>query len=115
MKKVLFICAVFLALGLTTVSAQSQKMKEKATEKVEELNNQIIAGDKSLALSDEQKKEILEVHIERLKTVKQYKKAGSDKAELKEINKKYYKKIYNSILTKAQKKAKKEGKDKLKN
>ncbi len=114
MKKALFICALFLGLGLTTVAAQSNKMKEKATEKVEELNNEIIAADKSLALSDIQKHQITEIHIERLKTVKQYKKAGSDKEELKEINKKYFKIIFSDVLTKAQKKARSKGKKKLK-
>ncbi len=114
MKKVLFICVLFLGFGGTTGEAQSKKMQEKAAEKVEILNKEIIAGNKSLALNDIQKYQITEIHMERLKALKQYKMTGSDKAELKEINKKYFKIIFDDVLTKAQKKARKKGKEKLK-
>ncbi len=115
MKKVLFICVLFLGFGLTTSEAQSKKMKEKATEKVELLNNEIIAGNKSVALSDIQKYQITEIHLERLKVLKAYRKTGSDKAEIKKINKRFFKIIFEDVLTKPQKKARKKGKEKLKN
>ncbi len=114
MKKVFFICVLFLGFGLTVGKAQSKKMKEKATAKVEVLNSEIIVGNKSVALSDIQKYQITEIHMERLKTLKEYRKTGSDKEEIKKINKRYFKIIFDDVLTKPQKKARKKGKEKLK-
>jgi 1,2-phenylacetyl-CoA epoxidase PaaB subunit len=113
MKKILFTLILLLGFVFTS-QAQSEKVKDKATEKVEELNNQIVAGDKSLALSDEQKTQIQEIHVERIMAVRKANKAGTDKEEIKQINKKYFQKIYNEVLTKKQKKARKVGKEKLK-
>ena len=111
MKKILL--ALIVVLGFTFTSfAQSEKVKEKATEKVEELNAQIVAGDASLALSDAQKEQIYNLHVERIKETRKMRKDGADKEALKEVNQKYFKKIYQEILTKEQKKARKEGKDK---
>ncbi|APY08226.1 hypothetical protein BWZ20_07885 [Winogradskyella sp. J14-2] len=104
-----------MVLGLTAATAQSDKMKAKATEKVEELNAQIVAaGDKSLALSDEQRNKIYELHIARLKELRKVKKADGSKEDRKAINKKYNQQIYKDILTKKQKKARKVGKEKTK-
>ncbi|MDG5490067.1 hypothetical protein [Psychroserpens sp. SPM9] len=114
MKKILFTCILFLGLTMTGF-AQSAKMKEKATEKVEQLNAEIVAGDKSLALSDAQKEQIYNLHIERLQALKKVNKDGGDKAAKKEVNQKYNQKIYKEILTKKQKKARKAGKEKVKN
>ncbi len=115
MKKVLFICVLFLGFGVTTTEAQSKNMKQKATDKVELLNNEIIAGNKSAALSDIQKYQVTQIHMERLKILKEYRKTGSDKAEIQKINKRFFKIIFDDVLTKAQKKARKKGKEKLKN
>lgn len=114
MKKIVLSCILFLGLGLTTSFAQSEKMKEKATEKVEQLNAELIAGDKSLALSEEQKKQVFDIHLERLIAVKKANKSGADKEEMKEVNKKYFKKIFQGVLSKEQMKARKAGKEKLK-
>jgi len=113
MKKILLTCLLFVGLGMTGF-AQSDKMKEKAAEKVEELNAQIMAGDTSQALTEDQKKQILIIQIEKLKELRKIKKADGDKEDRKEVNKKYSQKINKEILTKAQRKAKKAGKDKMK-
>ena len=113
MKKTVIICFLFLGLGLTGF-AQSEKIKEKATEKVEQLNAEIIAGDKSEALTDEQKTQIYDLHIERLKALRKVKKEGGEKEDRQVVNKKYNQKINKEILTKAQRKARKAGKEKLK-
>lgn len=112
MKKTLFAYILFLGLGMTGF-AQSDKLTKKATEKVEQLNAEIIAGDKSEALTDDQKETIFNLHVERLKELRKVKKAGGEKEERKELNKKYIQQIYKEILTKEQKKARKAGKEKL--
>lgn len=112
MKKIIFTGILFLGLAMTGY-AQSDKMKEKATEKVEELNAQIMAGDKSQGLTEAQKEQVYSIHIERLKELKKARNEGADKEKNKEINKKYFQKIYKEVLTKEQKKAKKEGKDSM--
>lgn len=114
MKKIIFICVLFIGLGLTGF-AQSEKVKEKATEKVEQLNNEIMAADESLALSEEQKTQIHKIHVERIMAARKAKKSGVSEEEKKALQKTYFKKIYNDVLTKEQIKARKAGKEKLKN
>ncbi|MCF1191035.1 hypothetical protein LRR18_05510 [Mangrovimonas sp. AS39] len=112
MKKI--ITTFILILGLTiTGFSQSDNMKEKAMEKVNELNEQIVEGDKSLALSKEQKDQVYELHLARLQELKIERKAGGDQDKMKAINKKYFKQIFNDVLTKDQKKARKKGKDQM--
>ena len=113
MKKIVFACILFLGLGFAGF-AQSDKVKEKATQKMEELNKEIIAADKSLALSEEQKTQIYEIHVERIMASRKANKAGVEDEEKKALNKKYFKQIFNDVLTKEQKKARKAGKEKLK-
>ena len=110
MKKIIFTLMLCFTVS-ATVFAQSDKLKAKATEKVEQLNTEILVGDKTQALSEEQKAQIFQVHVERIKALR---KAGAEKEELKEINKKYYQKIFKEILTKEQIKARKAGKEKTK-
>lgn len=107
MKKILFTCILFLGLGLTTGFAQSDKMKEKATERIEKLNAEITAGDASQALTEEQKTKLMALEIEKLKEIRKNKKDGGDNESRKAINKKYAKQIYQDVLTKEQKKARK--------
>lgn len=104
MKKIIFTSILFLGIAMTGF-AQSDKLKEKATEKMEELNSEIISMDKSLALTDSQKQKIEIVHIERIKEVRKARKDGRDQEDIKAINKRYFQIIYNDILTKDQKKA----------
>ena len=109
MKKIIVASILFLGFTISSFS-QSQKLQEKVNDIVKELNSEIIAGDKSQALSDEQKVQIYTIHIERLKELNKAKKNGADKSDKKEINKKYFQKIYKEVLTKDQLKARKKGK-----
>lgn len=110
MKKI--ILAIVLIVGFSSVTlAQSEKLKEKAMEKVEELNAEIVAGDASLALTDLQKEQIQQIHVDRIKETRKLRKDGAAKEDIKAANKKYFKKIFTEVLTKEQKKARKSGKE----
>lgn len=112
MKRI--ITTIIVILGLTlTVSAQS-KMKEKAAERADKLNTEIVAGDKSLALSDEQVAQITAIEMKRLKAARTLRKSNADKEEIKASNKKYFKEMYSDVLSKEQKKARQEGKKMMK-
>ena len=104
MKRIILFCAFFIGIAATGFS-QSENMKEKATEKVEELNAEIASIDKSLALTEDQKRKMEIVHLERMKEVRKARKEGKDQEEIKAINKRYFQIIYSDILTKDQKKA----------
>lgn len=95
---------------ITTGFAQSDKVKEKAMEKTEELNEQIVAGDASLALSKEQMQQIQEIHIKRIMESRELRKADADQQEIKAVNKKYFQQIYKEVLSKEQMKARRAGK-----
>ncbi|WP_228853000.1 hypothetical protein [Aegicerativicinus sediminis] len=110
MKRIITTLIVLISLSFTAYS-QNQKIKDAAKEKVEELNQEIIAGNKDLALSQDQKDKIYSLHIARIEEVRKARKNGSDKDELKVINKKYFQQIYNDVLSKEQKKARRAGKD----
>ena len=101
MKKIIF--TAILLIGF----AQSDKMKEKAKEKVEQINTQITTSDKSLALTDEQREQIFIVQINMMKEVKVLRKEKAEKNAIKAVYKKYGQKIFKEILTKEQMKARK--------
>ncbi|MFG6686074.1 hypothetical protein ACGK9U_05790 [Mariniflexile sp. HNIBRBA6329] len=109
MKKLIVASILFVGLSISGF-AQSDKMKESVKEKVEQLNSELVAGDKSQGLTEEQKTQIYNIHLERLKELKDAKKNGADKDANKVINKKYFQKIYKEVLTKEQVKARREGK-----
>ncbi|MEW4922688.1 hypothetical protein [Algibacter sp. 2305UL17-15] len=109
MKKILFTCLLLLGLSVSGF-AQPKNIIQKANEKIEELNSQIIAIDTSLALTDDQITKIQTLHVNRLKDVKQAKKNGQSKDDIKQINKKCFQKIFKEILTKPQVKAQRAGK-----
>lgn len=113
MKKIIVTCILFLGLGLTGF-AQSEKVKEKATQKVEELNKEIMAEDPSLALSEEQKSQVYEIHVKRIMATRKANKSEASEEDKKAIQKSYFKKIYSEVLTKEQRKARKAGKEKTK-
>lgn len=91
--------------------AQSAKMQEKATAKVEKLNAQITAVNAEAALTAEQKEKITALEIKRMKGIKELKKsdlsAEEVKAKKKEMNKAINKEINKEVLTKEQRQAKK--------
>lgn len=110
MKKLVFLCILFL--GITSVSfSQSKKVEQKAKALTEKLNSEIVAGDKTLALSDEQMSTIEKIQLERIKSLKKLGKDAS-KEDKKALNKKHFQKIYKEVLTKEQMKARKKGKEK---
>ncbi|MFH4967716.1 hypothetical protein V8G61_05870 [Gaetbulibacter sp. M240] len=113
MKRI--ITSILLILGLSlSLSAQS-KMENKAAERAEKFNTEIVAGDKSQALTDDQIAQITELEMNRLKEVRGLRKSNADKEAIKAVNKKYFKQMYSEVLTKEQKKARSKGKDKVKN
>lgn len=114
MKKIIITSILFLGLTLSGFS-QSKKLMDKAQGFVDKLNAEITAVDKSLALTDEQKSQILDIQVDRLKALRDAKKEGASKEENKEINKSHFQKIYKEILTKEQKKARQKGKQKTNN
>ena len=110
MKNVITTCILFL--GLTFAGfAQSDKIVEKSKDLVNQLNDEITSVDKSLALSEEQKSQIQQIHIDRLTELKKAKKEGKDKEANKEINQKYYQRIFKEVLTKPQMKARRQARE----
>ncbi len=108
MKKIVF--TILLLIGFTATGfAQSDKIKEKATASIEKLNTELASIDKSLALTDDQRSKMNDIHISRLQELKKIRKAESDKEKRKElskpVNKKHYKIIYSEVLTKEQRTA----------
>ncbi|WP_067146412.1 hypothetical protein [Pseudotamlana agarivorans] len=114
MKKIIFAALLFIGLALSGF-AQSEKLIEKANQKVEELNTDIITGDKTQALSEAQKSEIQKLYIERTQAIRKAKKAGADDTETKAIIKNYNQKVFKEVLTKEQIKARKKGKEQEEN
>lgn len=112
MKKVIMTCLLMLGFIISGFSQSEEKMMEKAKEKVEELNAEIIEGDASLALSEAQKEKIYNLHLTKMQEAKKLKNAKVDKEKIKASNKVYNQQIFKDVLTKEQKKARrKAGKD----
>lgn len=107
------ICCVGTAFGQKANKAE--KMDAQAMEKVEKLNQQIIAGDASAALTAEQVETVKAAYVEMAKQIHAVKKEGGTKEEQKEqmkaIRKAANKTINKEVLTKEQRKAKKAGKE----
>jgi hypothetical protein len=111
MKTTFLTLTLFFTL-LTAGFSQSEKLKTKIEEKIEEINTDILAGDSTQALSDEQRAKIFEIEFSRVKAVRKAKKDNATDEDLKEIHKSHGKQIYSDVLTKDQKKARRKGKDK---
>ena len=114
MKRIFF--TVLLLIGfVATGFSQSDKMKEKATAKVEKINTSIVKGNKSLALTDEQRTKIYELQIESLKEIKKIRKEKYGTKKQKTLIKAEHKRvgayISQNILTKEQKKARKKARE----
>ncbi|ARV14841.1 hypothetical protein [Polaribacter sp. SA4-12] len=113
MKKITFLCILFLGLstlGFSQSKKGLKKIEKKATELVEKLNKEILKGDNSLSLSDEQKEKVAKIQVERITAYRKLGKKAS-KEDKKKLNKSYYSKIF-KVLTKEQMKARKNGKKK---
>ncbi len=86
MKKIIVTCILLLAITLSGFS-QSNKLKEKADNWVNNLNTEIISVDKSLALTEVQKKQIVAIQVERLKELKKAKKKVQIRKQTKLLTK----------------------------
>ncbi len=117
MEKIIFTVLVFTTFTVTGFS-QSDKMKEKATAKVQKINTSIVKGDKNIALTEEQRTGIYDLQIESLKAIKKIRKEEYGKKKQKTLIKAEHKRvgayISQNILTKEQKKARKEARTKNK-
>jgi len=114
MKKT--ILTFLFVLGLVVTTTAQNKIETTAQEKVDELNTELISVDPSLALTEAQKAQIFEIHVQRIKEARNVNKTEQDKEKIKElrkgVNKKYFQKIYKDVLTKEQSKARRELKKK---
>ncbi|WP_452598222.1 hypothetical protein [Pontimicrobium sp. MEBiC01747] len=115
MKKIIFALIMLIGFSFSGFS-QSDKMKEKANQKIKKINSQITKGNESVALTNEQKEKIYALEIEKLKKIKSLRKEIKDKSVLKEkikaLNKEEGKEISQNILTKEQKVARRIAKKK---
>lgn len=114
MKKLAF--TLIFVLGLISTSVAQNKVETKAQEKVDELNTELVSIDPSLALTEDQKTKIFDIHVQRIKESRKIYKEEKDKEKAKElakpINKKYFQTIYKDILTKEQRQARMKAKKK---
>lgn len=78
MKKLVFTLMMVIGM-IATGFSQNDKVKEKALEKVEELNSQIVAGDSSLALNKDQREKIYDIHLKRIVETRKLRKNGAEK------------------------------------
>ena len=119
MKKIAMSMILIIAFVFTGF-AQSEKAEDKGEDKAEELAAWIEAGNKDVALSDEQEAKIADVYatmrmeINQLKDEYSDKKSKEFKAARKEIYRKHNRMIHKEILTKEQRKAKRKGKELMK-
>lgn len=108
LKSILFILlAMVLSSGMAF--SQSEKIKEKATEKVEELNQQITSVDASLALSAEQQAQLNELYVERMYTARKMKRADESEEAIKAFRKENWMSI-KAVLSKEQYRARRTAK-----
>ena len=114
----LLIAALALFVCTNLVTAQSAKLVAKAEQKVEKMNAHITSEDASLALTDEQRAQVQELEIEKIKQMRELRKTEglSDeqtKEQKKAINKTYRKQL-RKVLSEAQREAEKAGRKKAK-
>ncbi len=114
MKKMKFILTILSMLLFVAASFSQSKAEQKAMDKVEKLNTQIVSANADAALSDEQKEKIAALYVENTKAIRAIKKSDATEEEKKEqtkaLRKEMNKKVNKEILTKDQRKAKKAGK-----
>lgn len=113
-KIFLFLFSFFLFAGIS--NAQSEKIIEKAKDKVSKLNEKLIAQGNEFALTHEQMEQIQQIYQDGLARINDVRKSSTSKEEAKElqkpIRKEMNKNVSRNILTKKQKKALKTGKSK---
>lgn len=112
MKKIITLC--FFLIGIVTASfGQSEKLEDRAQEKVDTFNEPLLEA--KVGLTDRQKQDLKVIYIAQLKEIKQvrkeYKDSENKKVKLKEVYQKYSKQIHQEILTKEQKQARKKARE----
>jgi len=100
---------IVLALTIQVGTAQTKKQIQKAQEKVEELNQELVTIDPTLALTDAQKEKIQALHIQKLIDIQAITKSDEPddvkEKQRKEIYKRTGKAITQEVLTDEQRKA----------
>lgn len=113
MKTIIITLVMVFCVAIT--NAQKKSTAQKAKEKIEVMNQQIMSVDASLALNEEQQKALVNLQVLKLEEVKKINDAGlseeETKIKLKEIYKKGYKEL-SAVMSKEQLAAFKEGKKK---
>ncbi len=111
-KFILSLLIVFLFVGAG--NAQSDKMAQKAANKVAELNTMLVSVNPEAALNEEQIKKITELEIKKSQEMRKIKKSEATEeektAQKKAVRKEMRQEINKNILTKEQRAAWKTGK-----
>ena len=105
---------LFLAIAFSGFAQSSKQQEKKAQRKVKELNELIVSIDTTLALTENQRKQIFNLHLSKMREYKIVMENGGSKESGKTVFKKYYQKI-NGVLTLEQKKARTKAKKIIKN
>ncbi|WP_367388017.1 hypothetical protein [Lewinella sp. LCG006] len=111
----LILTAVIMTLFVGMSYSQSaSKIEARATEKVEELNAQILAGDETAALSEKQMEQVKGLYMKMFEGIKEIRKGEGTEEEknerIRETRKTINREINQNVLTKAQRQAKQAGK-----
>ena len=116
LKKIsLALVGLFFCVAIS--SAQKKTTMQKATEQIAIMNEQIISIDKSLALTEDETKSLIDLQVVKLNEVKKVKKSGLPEDEIKVELKALYKKSYkdmSQVISKEKLDAYREGKKKQK-
>lgn len=117
MKALKFILSISLLFFITSL-ATAQKgvsLEQRAADKVEEFNAQILAGDDTQALSAEQRSEMEAIFLQMFTEVREIRRGEGTEEEknegMKAARKSAFQQIHRDILTKEQRLAKRAGKD----
>jgi hypothetical protein len=112
-KLILTALIMTLFVGMS-YSQSASKMDARATEKVEALNAQIMAGDETAALSEKQMEQIKGLYLKMFEGIKEVRKGEGTEEEKEEqiraTRKTINREINQNVLSKAQRQAKQAGK-----
>jgi len=119
--KISRILFTFLGIFLFSLAgiSQSNDLRQKAEEKVAAINEAIVSQDPDLALSPEQREQIINLHIKRTQLIREAKKSDASEEEkseqIKTAIRDFNQEVNKSILTKKQAKAKRSAAQAAKN
>lgn len=113
-----FLVITALLLICNTGFAQSTKASNKAIKSTDKLDNQLKSENPALALTEDQREQIVALQTQRMEDISVFRKSNSNKDEIKaktkELNKAMNAKISKDILTPEQVEAKKAYRKKMK-